>query len=93
MANMKRVYRMAEDLRRDVLADGRWRHSLPDWAGIGWILSPYYCRSAREILAALGPDWSRRAADVLRALRINSEWHSDRREAKDFERLRAAINT
>ncbi len=77
MTNIRRVMEMADSMAAEVVATGRWP-SLPDWAGLAWMISPYYCESARSIVRDMGAEWALRAKRVVRSLEIASEWRRDR---------------
>lgn len=77
MANIRRVMAMADAMAAEVQATKRWPW-LPDWAGLAWIISPYYCPRAGSIMAVMGADWERRAVRVVRALEIAADWRKER---------------
>jgi glycerol kinase len=78
MANIRKVLKQADAMAAEVKQSGQWPW-LPDWAGLAWIISPYYCPRSGAILHAMGADWESRATRIVRALEIASDWRQEQR--------------
>lgn len=78
MSNIRRVLRIADEMAEQVKASGNWPW-VPDWAGLAWIISPYYCPRSGAILHGMGAEWERRAVRIVQALEIASDWRREQR--------------
>ena len=79
MSNISKVRAMAETMSNEVRAVGCWR--VPDWAGLAWIMSAYYCCDALAVQRHFGPAWVARARRLVRALAVAAEWRQEQRMA------------
>ncbi len=67
--NHRKCWRMAQVMAKECRAAmGRDAHFIPDWAGLGWIVSPFYNSTLRLVDRAMGPEWMARARRLCRAL-------------------------
>lgn len=83
MTNIRKILKQADAMAAEVKQSGRWPW-VPDWAGLAWIISPYYCPRPGAILHAMGAEWERRAVRLVRALEIASEAKREREMASRF---------
>lgn len=76
MSNISRVRIMANKMADEIRLCDEFRH-LPDWAGLAWIISPYYNTSAHKVYATMPFEWLKRAKRLVAAMDIAWQWKRD----------------
>jgi hypothetical protein len=79
MSNRSKVLAMADAMVAEVKASEAFGWRVPDWAGLAWVMSPFYCSYSAEVKRAMGEAWAARAGRVVEALRIAAEWRAEQR--------------
>jgi hypothetical protein len=77
-SNRSKIHRIAKQLTKEAFEVPM--HHLPDWAGIAWIIDPYYNSCWRVIAQAKGEQWMERARRVAKALDLHVQAMLERRE-------------
>ncbi len=65
-SNHRKLWRMAEVMAAEARACGI--PNIPDWAGLGWIVSPFYNAYASRVALVMGKAWMERASLIVRGL-------------------------
>lgn len=73
-SNHRKVLRMADEMADAAKEAAKSLEifaskNIPDWAGLAWIISPYYNWRHNEIKKAMGDEWTKRAEIIVKALR------------------------
>ena len=68
-SNIRKVLRMADEMADEAQKVLRF---LPSWAGLAWIIDPYYNNHWRTAKESMGEVWGARAEMLWRALKIAS---------------------
>lgn len=77
MSNMSKVRRSANRMADELRLMDEFKN-LPDWAGLAWILSPYYNSQAYRVFEIMPFAWLQRAKRLVAAMDI--AWRGRQRE-------------
>lgn len=69
MSNISKVRKMANAMADHLRLHDEFR-DIPEWAGLTWIMSPYYYRGAYKVIQIMPFEWTRRAKRLVAALDI-----------------------
>lgn len=92
MSNITKVRDMANRMADEIRLHDEFKHSIPDWAGLAWIVSPYYNSRAYKVFEVMPFEWLHKAKRLVAALQIAYEWRRDQKKIERIEKVIAKGN-
>lgn len=73
MSNITKIRAMANRMADEIRLRDEFKN-LPDWAGLAWIISPYYNSSAWKVFEVMPFEWLARAKRLVAAMEMAYQW-------------------
>ena len=73
MSNITKIRKMANRMADEIRLHDEFQ-SIPDWAGLAWIISPYFNSAAWKVFEVMPFEWLSRAKLLVAAMEMAYQW-------------------